>query len=245
MKTISLMLALAGLIVSCASTPAGVVYSRFTTNADNSPFVASVLTNGETASVTFNGFLNFNGGFSGNPGLSFDPISGILAANIFSGAHTGTFNGTFTGNGGGLTNLNFTLPSYVITNNQASSWVDGAQTIFTNIGGTSLSHVFKIGGAGSLDQQFQFDSTPHYDLLYFSGMYQFSNSQSGGVDFTIQNTGGNVGIKGSVTLTNLLILATNASLTPPVAQAGFGIFWNSNSALYWITTAHTNLISSP
>jgi hypothetical protein len=57
---------------------------------------------------------------------------------------------------------------------------------------------------------------------------------------TLTNDGVNVYVS-----TNLPVALSTNSITPPTAIANYGILWNSNSALYWVTTSHTNRLSAP
>jgi hypothetical protein len=45
--------------------------------------------------------------------------------------------------------------------------------------------------------------------------------------------------------TNLFVCLLTNTTTPPAALPNYGILWNSNSALYWVTTSHTNRLSAP
>ncbi len=52
-------------------------------------------------------------------------------------------------------------------------------------------------------------------------------------------------VSGTLTASNSIVIATNAFALPPPALAGAGILWNSNNALYWVTSSHTNYLSGP
>jgi hypothetical protein len=49
----------------------------------------------------------------------------------------------------------------------------------------------------------------------------------------------------ALTIFSVIQVLTNAVTTPPAAVASYGLLWNSNYALYWITPSHTNLLSAP
>jgi hypothetical protein len=53
----------------------------------------------------------------------------------------------------------------------------------------------------------------------------------------------NANFGGTITATNGVWLPTNQAVLAPQAWGGF--LWNSNNALYWVTTTHTNYIAGP
>lgn len=54
-----------------------------------------------------------------------------------------------------------------------------------------------------------------------------------------------VTISANTTITGQLIVAANSAIVAPAALPGAGILWNSNNALYWVTSTHTNYLTGP
>jgi len=47
----------------------------------------------------------------------------------------------------------------------------------------------------------------------------------------------------TITATNGYFIPSNSIVASPIG--GGGLLWNSNNALYWITSAHTNYVTGP
>ena len=119
-----------------------------------------------------------------------------------------------------------------------------------------------IGGAGTSEGTYAgFNGSSGISIL---SQYFVTNSTTGsasyaGVQFGQTNNGASTGFNwawhnvygtpsgyvtnAALTATGQLIQGTNTVAPAPVSWGG--TFWNSNNALYWITTSHTNYITGP
>ena len=88
---------------------------------------------------------------------------------------------------------------------------------------------------------------PFFDTISGGTTNVRVNADSGVGSITI--IGGNAStvygpVKGNWNNTAGMAIGTNTIL-PPVPSSQFGTFWNSNNAIFWVTSLHTNYISGP